>query len=230
MSQIQATASSGPSSKQAKVRATWRTFEGWLAQGKRTLTTQQSQADSDAAKDYKTLSLVEKAKTSLKQFKTNKRAELEKAFYAKAREEWQDRLRKAGLKDEDWGTMTEAERKSVEKGLGAHLAAEVEKVESTTTAAAAATTSAAQEAASTSSMALVTSSGLLSAPKMFPSVSTSSVSSYASAASYEFVKPSDLGSDDDGDDDPTETFAHATAALVRAIILISVLVPAEFLV
>ncbi|KAH6900958.1 hypothetical protein BKA70DRAFT_732288 [Coprinopsis sp. MPI-PUGE-AT-0042] len=210
MSQIQATASTG-SSKQAKVRTTWRTFEGWLAQGKRTLNTQQSQADNDAAKDYKTLSSVEKAKTSLKQYKTNKRAELEKAFYAKAREEWQDRLRKAGLKDEDWGTMTEAERKSVEKGLGAHLAAEAEKngsVESTAT-----TASAVQEAASASSMALVTSSGLLSAPKMFPSVSTSSVSSYASAASYEFVKPSELGSDDDGDDDPSETFNHATAAL-----------------
>lgn len=220
MSQIQATASSG-SSKQAKVRATWRTFEGWLAQGKRTLTTQQSQADNDATKEYKNLSSVDKAKTSLKQFKTDKRAELEKAFYAKAREEWQDRLRKAGLKDEDWGTMTDAEKKSVEKALGAHLAAEVGKSSESTTA------SAVQESASSSSMALVTSSGLLSAPKMFPSVSTSSVSSYASAASYEFVKPSDLGSDDDGDDDPEETFAHATTALVRATIFISDLVPAE---
>ena len=72
--------------------------------------------------------------------------------------------------------------------------------------------------AAENSMALVTSSGVPPPPRMSaPSVSTSSVSSYASAGSgYEFVKPSDLGSDDDGDDDPIEAFTTATAALVRS--------------
>ncbi|KAF9254599.1 hypothetical protein L218DRAFT_461377 [Marasmius fiardii PR-910] len=54
--------------------------------------------------------------------KAEARKEIEKSFGGnKVREEWQSRLHKAGLFDQDWDNMTENEQRKVEKILGVDL-------------------------------------------------------------------------------------------------------------
>ncbi|TFK28481.1 hypothetical protein FA15DRAFT_40434 [Coprinopsis marcescibilis] len=213
------------SSNHARVRQLWRTFvDGWLAQRKSQFNQQCEQTDSESQKEWK--KLPDRTRKPLKAFKKERRQDIEKQHYTAAREEWQRRMASAGLRDEDWGELSEAETKSVVNALGDLQLEDQEEgkpgqptTTMTTTlqlqlqqqqpqqqpdvfGAPPTTATPANFAVSASGSAGSTPgpAGAVGAVQLYSSLSTSSLASSVSMSSYELVNPSDLGSDDEHDD------------------------------
>lgn len=194
---------SSPTLKQTQIRDTWFKFEqGWLVERQNNILHPKcAQSDLNSAKDWKKLSPAEKKRQPLEDLKAQRRLEIEKKFYADVKQEWHKRLRGAGLRDEDWGQMAPEEKTMVDQGLGAHLNGR----ESPNPPPPPPPPPPIHQQESSSSSSSSASMALVAAPKLYaPAMSTSS-----SLSSYEFVNPSELGSDDDADEEEGGRFFNS---------------------
>jgi len=106
-----------------RVRQLWAQFEAWHAAETKRIEQQVTSELKDLDNKWqKTPSKKRGSKAEHEERKKTRRKEIQKTFTGNmVREEWQNRLDKAGLQSDDWTNMTEVEQRSVERILGADL-------------------------------------------------------------------------------------------------------------
>ncbi|KAI3621631.1 hypothetical protein WG66_009453 [Moniliophthora roreri] len=122
-------------SRAGHVRNLWSEFEVWHAEQRAQLDQRIEEALRDLDSKWQKSATGNKKRKNTKKDpehekrRAEKREEMEKSFDGnKVREEWQNRLLKAGLNDHDWNDMTPNEQKKVEKILGVGLEEETSTV------------------------------------------------------------------------------------------------------
>jgi len=162
------------------VRSQWSQFERWLEPRRNAIKHRRDEITKEY--DAKWLTTPAKSRAKKESHDTQKASlirELEEKHFGEAREQWQQRLIKARLRDDDWGPMTEQELLAVSRALGGDLDEEVEKP-------------------NFARNVFVAPQPQVNGPVLAPPIlSSASRSSNFSASSYALVSPADLGSDDE---------------------------------
>ncbi|KAF9071905.1 hypothetical protein BDP27DRAFT_463625, partial [Rhodocollybia butyracea] len=113
-----------------QVRSLWIEFEVWHAARLEEIESKIQAALKDLDTKWRSTKSrrTKKDPKELEEEKTKARLELEKTLDGNVvRQEWDKRLRGAGLQSEDWSDMTEEEQRKVEMILGADLEPEEER-------------------------------------------------------------------------------------------------------
>lgn len=108
-----------PTPPAQRVRTIWAEFEGWAEAQRKSMDRRRDEITK--AQDTKWKSLPSKTRAKQDEHDARKAKLLREAsedYLTKAREEWQKRLAKNNLRDEDWGEMTGLELQKIVKVLG----------------------------------------------------------------------------------------------------------------
>jgi hypothetical protein len=160
------------------VRLKWREFQWWLEPRRRTMERQRDEITKE--QDAKWSATPAKSKAKKAAHDANKASMVqaqEEQHFGEARAEWQIRLERAGLSDDAWGDMTNAEQFAISRALGGDLEEEAE------------------EPMIVENLVVAKQAQLI--PDPAPIISSSSRTSNFSTSSYTLVSPADLGSDDE---------------------------------
>lgn len=165
------------------VRLHWSDFERWQAPRRTIMERKREEISKEQETKWRNTPARSRAKKEDHDaLKASLCSKVEDQHFSEAREEWQRRLQAANLDDEHWGPMTIAETHAVVRALGGDMEEEEE-----------------EESVQINS-APVNSQMYLSppAPQPAPPLSTGTrTANTSTASSYMFVKPTDLGSDDE---------------------------------